>query len=65
LSVLFTIGYGRISATKNLHCAISAGAQYIVTNDKHFNVLKEVDFPKVQVLGIAAFKEVMDVGNYR
>ena len=37
-------------------CALNAGADYIVTNDKHFNVLKSIDFPKVNVIDISTFK---------
>ena len=32
---------------KFIDCAVAANADYLVTNDKHFNVLKEIDFPKV------------------
>ncbi len=44
---------------KFVDCAISAGAEYIVTNDKHFNVLKDISFPKVEVADMAAFKQVL------
>ncbi len=39
-------------------CAIAAGATYLVTNDKHFNVLKKVPFPKVQVVNEMDFKTI-------
>ena len=42
---------------KFVDCAVSANASYIVTNDKHFNVLEEIDFPKVDILTIEEFKE--------
>ena len=35
----------------------------IVTNDKHFNVLKEIDFPPVKVVDIVEFREMLGVGN--
>ena len=38
-------------------CALNAGADYIVTNDKHFKVLENIDFPKVNILRIDKFKE--------
>ncbi|GHT69024.1 hypothetical protein FACS189452_09490 [Bacteroidia bacterium] len=44
---------------KFVDCAITAGAQYIVTNDKHFNVLHKIDFPKVQVADMSAFKQII------
>jgi predicted nucleic acid-binding protein len=30
-------------------------AHYIVTNDKHFNVLKRISFPKISLLKIKEF----------
>jgi putative PIN family toxin of toxin-antitoxin system len=44
---------------KFVDCAISAGARYIVTNDKHFNILKQILFPQIQVLDIIAFKQII------
>ena len=41
---------------KFVDCAISANARYIITNDRHFNVLKDKDFPKVNTLTIDEFK---------
>ena len=40
-------------------CALNAGADYIVTNDRHFNVLKSLDFPPVRVINIEAFKSIL------
>ena len=40
---------------KFVDCAIASNAEYIVTNDTHFNVLKEIDWPKVMVLTIKEF----------
>jgi predicted nucleic acid-binding protein len=40
-------------------CAISANADYIVSNDKHFNILKHIDFPRINVIDIDAFKSVL------
>jgi len=37
---------------KFVDCAIIANANYIVSNDSHFNVLKNIDFPKVNVISI-------------
>ena len=44
---------------KFVDCAISANADHIVTNDKHFNILKSIDFPKVNVVDIDAFKRII------
>lgn len=35
--------------------AISCNCDYLVTNDKGFNVFKSLEFPKLQVIDIAAF----------
>ena len=36
-------------------CAVASDAEYIVTNDKHFNPLKEIPWPKVEIIKIAEF----------
>jgi putative PIN family toxin of toxin-antitoxin system len=40
-------------------CALNAGVDYIVTNDKHFNILKDMDFPYVKVVDIEKFKRIL------
>jgi putative PIN family toxin of toxin-antitoxin system len=44
---------------KFVDCAIAANADFIVTDDKHFNVLKNVTFPKVKVISAAEFLEIL------
>ena len=44
---------------KFVDCALNAGADFIVTNDKHFNVLKTLDFPPIKVVDIDIFKEII------
>ena len=44
---------------KFVDCALNAGADYIVTNDRHFNVLKSIGFPKISVVDIETFKSKM------
>ncbi|MBL7818660.1 MAG: PIN domain-containing protein [Saprospiraceae bacterium] len=39
--------------------AISANAQYLVTNDHHFNVLKTLPFPTVKVVSLDEFQEIL------
>lgn len=39
--------------------AISANVHYLVTNDHHFDVLKETPFPSVRVVSIEEFQEIM------
>ncbi|MCR5192627.1 MAG: putative toxin-antitoxin system toxin component, PIN family [Bacteroidales bacterium] len=40
---------------KFVDCAVAADAEYIVTNDTHFNILKEIVWPKVLVVTIQDF----------
>jgi putative PIN family toxin of toxin-antitoxin system len=40
---------------KFVDCAIAADAEYIVTNDKHFDILKKVTWPKLTVIDIKEF----------
>lgn len=40
---------------KFVDCAITAGATYIVSNDRHFKELEHYDFPKVDVRTLAEF----------
>jgi len=40
-------------------CALNSGANFIVSNDKHFNVLKDITFPKVNIIDIDSFKEAI------
>lgn len=44
---------------KFVDCAISANARYIVTNDHHYNVLKEIDFPKIEIITIDEFMTLL------
>lgn len=37
---------------KFVDCAIAANADYIVSNDAHFSILKTISWPKVTVLNI-------------
>jgi uncharacterized protein len=40
-------------------CAISAGAECIITHDSHFKVLKDLSFPSVKVLTPEEFKSIL------
>ena len=40
---------------KFVDCAITSNARYIVSEDHHFDVLRQIDFPKVEVIGIDDF----------
>ncbi len=40
--------------------AISTNARYLVSNDKHFNIFKEIDFPPLNVLKLDEFKMILE-----
>jgi len=48
---------------KFVDCAFAANADFIVTNDSHFNILKEVDFPSIPTLRIDEFKDLLEKQN--
>ena len=37
---------------KFVDCAVAANAKFVVTDDGHFDVLKQIDFPKVNIIGL-------------
>lgn len=45
---------------KFVDCVLAANANCIVSNDKHFNVLAEVPFPKVQVMKVDEFIRLLN-----
>lgn len=48
---------------KFVDCAVASNVNYIVTEDKHFNVLKNIPFPRVEIINIKQFKKLLD--NYK
>ncbi len=40
---------------KFVDCAFAANATYIVSNDRHYDVLRETDFPRILVLRLIEF----------
>ena len=44
---------------KFVDCAFASNATYIVSNDHHFDVLKTIEFPKIQVLKLIEFLELI------
>ena len=44
---------------KFVDLAISSNADFIVTNDKHFKILEEIEFPKVQVISLDNFIDLL------
>ena len=44
---------------KFVDCAFTAGASCIVSNDAHFKILNEINFPKIYVLKIKEFMSLL------
>ena len=44
-----------VDDNKFVDCAVAADAEYIVTNDAHFNILKQIDWPRISILTIQEF----------
>ena len=44
---------------KFVDCALNSGADYLVTNDRHFNILKSVNFPPIKVVNMEDFKIIL------
>ncbi|MBI1287109.1 MAG: putative toxin-antitoxin system toxin component, PIN family [Flavobacteriales bacterium] len=44
---------------KFVDCAIACNAKCLVSNDRHFASLKELDFPKVEVVAADQFLELL------
>ncbi len=44
---------------KFVDCAVAGNADYIVTNDKHFNIVKQIEFPPLQILNIDEFMAIL------
>lgn len=43
---------------KYCDCAVSGAADYIVTEDSHFNILSTIPYPQVKIIDINCFSEI-------
>jgi len=44
---------------KFFDCAVAANADFIVSEDKHFNILNRVTFPSVSAIRMEEFKQIL------
>lgn len=44
---------------KFVDCAFKANARYIVTEDHHYDILKQIPFPYIDIVGIDEFIKVL------
>jgi uncharacterized protein len=45
---------------KFVDCAFACGADYLITNDKHYNILEEIDFPKIPIIKVEKFQGILE-----
>ena len=64
-NVYFTVVWYRLGLIKQdeddnkfSDCAFAATADYIVTNDKHFNVLSTISFPRIKTIRLEEFQNI-------
>jgi uncharacterized protein len=48
-----------VDDNKFVDCAIACQADYVITHDRHFNVLKKTPFPRVKVLKMNELKKIL------
>ena len=41
-------------------CAFAGNVHFLVTDDKHFNVLKSISFPAINVISLNDFKQLLN-----
>jgi len=51
--------YPDLDDNKFVDCAIAANADYLVTNDRDYNPLKKLAFPKLTILKMEEFVEIL------
>lgn len=44
---------------KFVDCAVAANAKFIVTEDSHYDILKKLEFPKVDIIGLDDIMELL------
>lgn len=55
----FSLIYTDPDDNKFVDCAVAANVDYLVTNDKHFNVLKDIPFPKINIVKLEEFDNIL------
>lgn len=48
-----------VDDNKFVDAAFAGNAHYLVTNDKHYNTLKRIDFPLINIIKIEDFKALL------
>ena len=48
---------------KFIDCAVCAGAKFIITEDRHFEVVKQCDFPRIEIVGLDDYMKFMEANR--
>lgn len=48
---------------KFVDCAFACQADHIISHDRHFNILKEIEFPKISVLKMDELKSILKLNQ--
>ena len=48
---------------KFVDCTFAANTNFLVTDDKHYKILKSVGFPKINTLSLAEFSALLETNN--
>lgn len=49
----------RQGGVNRLWVSFAANVHFLVTDDKHFNVLKSIPFPAINIISLDTFKELL------
>lgn len=50
---------GDVEDNKFSDCAFAGNVHFLVTDDKHFNVLKSISFPAINIISLEEFKQLL------
>lgn len=50
---------------KFFDCAVAANADYLISEDNHFNILNKIDFPLVRRVRTNEFKNLLEENKYK
>jgi uncharacterized protein len=45
---------------KFVDCAFASSADFIITHDKHYEILKNIQYPKIKTITINEFKKILE-----
>lgn len=49
-----------MATNKFVDCAVSCGADYLVSNDRHFEILASIEFPRLKVVKAEEFLKILE-----